>query len=303
MTRTVYVNGDLVPSTEARVSVFDHGYLYGDGVFEGIRAYSGRVFRLEEHIDRLYQSARVLMLDIPMSREDMIEAVLETCRVNGLSDAYIRLVVSRGAGDLGLDPRKCLNATVVIIADHIQLYPEELYQQGMRIMTVPTRRNHHEALNPRIKSLNYLNNIMAKMEANLAGYNEVLMLNQEGYVVECTGDNIFLVAGEDLITPPAFVGALKGITRDAVMDLARGRGINVREDVFTRFDVYTADECFLTGTAAELIPVIECDGRPIGQGVPGPMTAELLADFTELARSTGTPIYPQALRAAGGGDQ
>ncbi len=290
MTRKVYVNGDFVPAERASVSVFDHGYLYGDGVFEGIRAYNGRVFKLVEHVDRLYQSAHVLMLNIPLTRDEMIEAVLATCRVNDLSDAYVRLIVSRGAGDLGLDPRKCTRPSIVIIADHIQLYPEELYQEGMRIMTVPTRRNHHEALNPRLKSLNYLNNIMAKIEAAAAGYSEVLMLNQDGYVVECTGDNIFLVCGGELLTPPASCGILKGITRAAVMDLARARGIGVTEELFTRYEVYTADECFLTGTAAELIPVIQCDGRSIGGGIPGPITAQLRSDFTQLTRSSGTCI-------------
>ncbi len=290
MTRKVYVNGDFVPADRASVSVFDHGYLYGDGVFEGIRAYNGRVFRLVEHVDRLYQSAHVLMLNIPLARDEMIEAVLETCRVNDLSDAYIRLIVSRGAGDLGLDPRKCTRPNIIIIADHIQLYPEELYQEGMRIMTVPTRRNHHEALNPRLKSLNYLNNIMAKIEAGAAGYSEVLMLNQDGYVVECTGDNIFLVCGGALLTPPASCGILKGITRAAVMDLALARGIGVTEELFTRYEVYTADECFLTGTAAELIPVIQCDGRSIGGGIPGPITAQLRADFAQLTKSSGTCI-------------
>ncbi len=288
--RLVYLNGEFVPENEAKVSVFDHGYLYGDGVFEGIRAYNGRVFKLEEHIDRLFLSARVIMLDIPFSREEMIAATVETCRRNNLNDAYIRIVVSRGQGDLGLDPSKCREPVVVIIADQVQLYPAELYQVGMRIMTVPTRRNHHEALNPRIKSLNYLNNIMAKIEANLAGYNEVLMLNQEGYVVECTGDNIFIVSEGKVITPPSYVGALKGITRGAVMDLARDREIPVVEEIFTRFDVYSADECFLTGTAAEVIPVIQCDGRMIGDGTPGPVTGILLDDFTQLTGSTGTPI-------------
>jgi len=270
--------------------VFDRGYLYGDGVFEGIRAYNGRVFKLPEHVERLYQSAGAILLSIPLTPEEMTDVIARTCGRNGIHDGYIRVVVSRGVGDLSLDPDRCEEPTVVVIADTIQLYPEELYDSGMRIMTVATRRNHHEALNPRIKSLNYLNNIMAKIEANLAGYNEVLMLNQEGYVVECTGDNIFLVSDGDVITPPTYTGALKGITRDVVMDLARDRGLAVREEPFTRFDVYTADECFLTGTACELMPVVACDGRRAGAGRPGPITRQLIEDFRRLTRTSGTPI-------------
>lgn len=288
----VYVDGKYVPREEARVSVFDRGYLYGDGVFEGIRAYCGRVFKLEEHVDRLFRSAHVLLLDIPLSREEVIEVILETCRRNNIHDGYIRMVVSRGVGDLGLDPRKCEKATTVVIASRIQLYPQELYETGMKIMTVPTRRNHHEALNPRIKSLNYLNNIMAKIEANLVGYNEVLMLSQDGYVVEGSSDNIFIVRQGSLITPPTFMGALQGITRDVVIELARARGIQVKEEIFTRFDVHTADECFLTGTACEVIPVTQCDGRSIGEGQPGPITAQIMEDFRELRSTTGTPISP-----------
>ncbi len=286
----IYINGDYVPQEEARVSVLDRGYLYGDGVFEGIRAYNGRVFKLEEHIDRLFDSAHVLLLDIPLTPEELTGAVLETCRRNAITDGYIRIVVSRGVGDLGLDPNKCKKSTVVIIADRIQLYPEELYRSGMKIMTVPTRRNHHEALNPRLKSLNYLNNIMAKIEANLLGYNEVLMLSQEGYVAEGSSDNVFIVKDGCVITPPTFMGALKGITRDVVMELAAARGASAREEIFTRFEVYTADECFLTGTACEVIPVTECDGRRIGGGDPGPITREIISDFQELRQREGTPI-------------
>ncbi len=288
----VYVNGGFFPKEQASVSVFDHGFLYGDGIFEGIRAYNGRVFKLEEHLDRLYESAHAILLDVPLNKGEMREAVLETCRRNGIHDGYIRLVVSRGAGDLGLDPRKCRRATVVIIADTIQLYPEELYERGMKVATVSTRRNSVESLNPRIKSLNYLNNILAKIEANLAGYAEVIMLNSDGYVVECTGDNIFIIKNGALITPPRHVGILEGITRNTVMELARERGIPVREEVFTRHDVWTADECFLTGTAAEAIPVVEADGRIIGTGRPGPITTELITAFRAYAQTRGTPIYP-----------
>lgn len=291
MSTVVYVNGEFFPKEAASVSVFDHGFLYGDGIFEGIRAYNGRVFKLDEHLDRLYESAHSLLLDIPLSKEQMREAVLETCRRNGLRDCYIRLVVSRGPGDLGLDPRKCRKATVVIIADSIQLYPQELYTKGLKVMTVPTRRNGPETVNPRIKSLNYLNNILAKIEANLCGYAEVIMLNHEGYVVECTGDNIFIVKNGALLTPPSYVGILEGITRNTVMELASARGIQVAERVFTRHDLFNADECFLTGTAAEIIPVVEADGRRIGNGLPGKVTTMLIEVFREYAMSNGVPIY------------
>lgn len=292
MSILVYVNGRLVPKEEASVSVFDHGFLYGDGIFEGIRAYNGRVFKLDEHLDRLYESAHSLLLKVPLTKEEMREVVLQTCRANEIRDGYIRLVVSRGTGDLGLDPRKCPAPTVVCIADRIQLYPEELYERGMRVATVSTRRNGPESLNPRIKSLNYLNNILAKIEANLAGYAEVIMLNADGYVVECTGDNIFIIKKGVLITPPKHVGILEGITRNTIMELARRRNIPVEEEVFTRHDVWNADECFLTGTAAEAIPVVEADGRLIGDGRPGPLTTRLIADFRAYVQSEGTPIYP-----------
>ncbi|MBE3588620.1 MAG: branched-chain-amino-acid transaminase [Thermoanaerobacteraceae bacterium] len=265
---TIYLNGQFVPEERAVVSVFDHGLLYGDGVFEGIRAYHNRVFKLAEHIDRLYESAQTIGLKIPLTREEMTEVVLETCRRNGLKDAYIRLVVSRGRGDLGLDPRKCKEPTIFCIAASIQLYPDELYEKGLELVTVATRRNLAEACNPRVKSLNYLNNIYAKMEANLVGAPEAVMLNQEGYVAEATGDNIFIVKKGVLITPPPHVGILEGITRNTVMEIARGRGIPVEEKLFTRHDIYTADECFLTGTAAEVIPAVKLDGRVIGTGRP-----------------------------------
>ncbi len=294
----VYVNGRYVPKEEASVSVFDHGFLYGDGIFEGIRAYNGRVFKLDEHLDRLYESAHTLLLEIPLSKEELREAVLETCRRNGLRDCYIRLVVSRGVGDLGLDPRKCRQPTVIVIADRIQLYPEEMYRNGLRVATVPTRRNAAETLNPRIKSLNYLNNILAKIEANLSGYPEVIMLTAEGYVAECTGDNVFIVKKGTLLTPPKHMGILEGITRNTVMDLARAEGIPVAEEVFTRHDLFNADEAFLTGTAAEVVPVVEADGRRIGTGHPGPITRRLMELFREYAHSHGVPIYPE--ETAGG---
>ena len=293
MDRVVYVDGRFYPRDEARVSVFDHGFLYGDGVFEGIRAYDGRVFRLREHIERLYASAKAILLEIPMDPRAMEDVVLETCARNGLRDGYIRLVVSRGPGDLGLDPRKCSRPTVVCIADTISLYPEELYEQGMRIGTVPTRRMGIENLNPRVKSLDYLNNILAKLEANQAGYSEVLMLNEDGYVVECTADNVFIVRRGCLLTPPPFVGILEGITRGVIMEEARRAGLEVREELFTRLDVWTADECFITGTGAEVVPVVACDGRRIGDGRPGPVTRDLIRRYREVVAREGVPIPVQ----------
>lgn len=287
----IYFDGRYVPEDEAKVSVFDHGLLYGDGVFEGIRAYHNRVFKLQAHLDRLYESAQSIGLAIGITKEEMQEVVLETLRRNNLRDAYIRLVVSRGPGDLGLDPRKCKRSLVFCIAAGIQLYPEELYQQGLEVVTVATRRNIPEAINPRIKSLNYLNNILAKIEANLAGVPEAVMLNNEGYVAEATGDNIFIVKNGALITPPSFIGILEGITRNAVMDLAREEGIPVYEKVFTRHDLYVADECFLTGTAAEVIPTVKIDGRTIGDGKPGRMTLDLIQRFRELTKTDGPIIF------------
>lgn len=291
MSIQVYVNGEFFPKEEAKISVFDHGFLYGDGVFEGIRAYGGRVFNLKEHIDRLYDGARGIMLDIPLTKEEMTEVVLETLRRNQLKDAYIRLVVSRGKGDLGLDPRKCQKPTIICIADKIVLYPEELYTEGMEIITAATRRNRPEGVNAQMKSLNYLNNIMAKIEANLAGVPEALMLNTEDYVAECTGDNIFIVKNGVLITPPPFVGILVGITRNTIIELAKQMGIKVEEKVFTRYEVFTADECFLSGTAAEAIPVVKVDGRPIADGKPGPVTKKIIEAFKELIKTEGTEIY------------
>lgn len=288
----IYLNGEFVPKEKAVVSVFDHGLLYGDGVFEGIRAYHGRVFKLGEHLDRLYDGARAICLKIPVGKDEMQEIVLETLRRNNLSDAYIRLVVTRGPGDLGLDPRKCPEAFVFCIAASIVLYPDELYEKGMSVISVSTRRNIPTACIPRVKSLNYLNNIYAKMEANLAGMPEAIMLNNEGYVAEATGDNIFIVKKGVLITPPSSAGILEGITRNAVMDIAREKGITVEEKMFTMYDVYTADEVFLTGTAAEVIPVINVDGRIIADGKPGKMTWELISAFHELTKVDGPLIYP-----------
>jgi branched-chain amino acid aminotransferase len=280
----VYINGKLYDKNEAKVSVYDHGLLYGDGVFEGIRVYSGKVFRLREHIDRLYESAKHIWLEIPLSREQMIEAVLDTVRVNNKKDGYIRLVVTRGAGSLGLDPRRTSDPQVIIIVDDVSLYPPELYQNGLEIVTASVIRNHPAALSPRVKSLNYLNNILAKIEAIRAGCLEAIMLNHNGEVAECTGDNIFLVKKGGLRTPPANAGALEGVTRSAVMELARAAGITVQEMALTRHDVYAADECFLTGTAAEVIPVVKCDGRVIGTGKPGPITKQLHERFHQLIR-------------------
>lgn len=284
----IYMNGKFCAKNEAKVSVFDHGLLYGDGVFEGIRAYNRRVFKLREHIVRLYESAHTIMLKIPMTQEAMIKAVVDTLKANALSDAYIRLIVTRGVGDLGLDPRKCTGGpTVIIIADKIALYPPELYQKGLEIITVPTVRNLPEALNPQIKSLNYLNNILAKIEAVHSGYNEAIMLDSLGYVAECTGDNIFIVKNGHLFTPPQCMGTLRGITRDAVIEIADRQGNGVHEHVITRHEVFNADECFLTGTAAEIIPVVKVDGRAIGTGKPGKTTLQLIKKFRELTKKDG----------------
>lgn len=284
----IYINGKFYDKDQAKISVFDHGLLYGDGVFEGIRSYNRLVFKLKEHIDRLFESAHAIMLDIPLSKEAMIKAVTQTLKENNLSDGYIRLIVTRGEGDLGLDPRKCKgNATIIIIADRIALYPEKLYQKGLEIITVATTRNSHEALNPQMKCLNYLNNIMAKIEAVQLGYEEALMLNDQGYVAECTGDNIFIISKGELYTPPEIMGVLRGVTRDTVLDIAKKDKIPTHEHVFTRHELYIADECFLTGTAAEIIPVVKVDGRIIGTGKPGKMTLKLMKEFKELTKRAG----------------
>ncbi len=284
----VYINGKFYNKEEAKVSVFDHGLLYGDGVFEGIRSYSRLVFKLQEHVDRLFESAKSIMLNIPLLKEQVIKGVIATLKENKLNDAYIRLIVTRGEGDLGLDPRKCKGSgTVIIIADKIVLYPEKLYRDGLKIITVPTVRNLPEALNPQIKSLNYLNNILAKIEAANAGCDEAIMLDSLGYVAECTGDNIFIVKDNHLYTPPQCMGTLRGITRDAVMEVARKSKIGVHEHVITRHEVYISDECFLTGTAAELIPVVMVDGRTIGSGSPGKLTLSLMKKFKEITKKEG----------------
>jgi branched-chain amino acid aminotransferase len=284
----IYIDGKFYEKNQAKISVFDHGLLYGDGVFEGIRSYNRLVFKLREHIERLFESARSIMLKIPLTKEELIKAVILTLKKNNLKDAYIRLIVTRGEGDLGLDPRKCNgNATIIIITDEIALYPQELYKKGLRIVTVPTIRNLPEALNPQIKSLNYLNNILAKIEATNSGSDEAIMLDSLGYVAECTGDNIFIVKGKHLYTPPQCMGTLRGITRDAVLEIARKEKIPAHEHVITRHEVYISDECFLTGTAAEIIPVVMVDGRVIGDGKPGKLTFRLSREFKELTRKEG----------------
>ena len=289
----IYIDGEFLPYADAKISVFDHGLLYGDGVFEGIRCYNGYVFKLDEHLERLYDSAKSLMLQIPIPIEALKQDVLETLRQNQLREGYIRLIVTRGIGDLGLDPEKCPNPSVIIIADKISLYPQHYYDNGLEIVTVSVRRNYPEAINPRIKSLNYLNNILAKIEAKQSGAVEALMLNNDGYVVECSGDNIFLVKNEVIITPPPHIGILEGVTRNSVITLAQEAGFQVDERVFTRHDIYIADECFLTGTAAEVIPVVKLDQRVIGTGEPGKVTQKLIAAFRHLANNFGTSIYPE----------
>ena len=286
----IYINGKMVPERDAKVSVFDHGLLYGDGVFEGIRSYNGRVFMLEEHVARLYRSAKAIALDIPMTRSGMVNAVVRTCRENHTLNGYVRLVVTRGVGTLGLNPYLCKKPQVVIIAAQIQLYPKKLYEDGLAIVTVGTTRNQAEAINPCIKSLNYLNNVLAKIEAINAGVMEAIMLNSLGYVAEATGDNVFIVSGNTLVTPPVWAGTLEGITRNVVMDLARQQGFEVKEGMLMRYDLYNADEVFLTGTAAEVIGAVNVDRRPIGNGKPGPVTRNLAKLFHEFAMKTGVPI-------------
>lgn len=290
MGKYVYLDGQLVESEKASISVFDHGLLYGDGVFEGIRAYNNKVFKLDEHIDRLYNSAKIIMLEIPISKADFKKAIVLTCKENGIKDGYIRPVVTRGVGDLGLAPWLCPKASYFIIADKIKLYPQEFYDNGLDVITVPTRRNIAEGVNPIVKSLNYLNNIMAKIEGKNAGVAEVIMLNQEGYVAECSGDNIFMIHNGVIYTPPVYAGSLPGITQATVMALANEMGIKTVEKMFTRAEMFVADEVFLTGTAAEIVSVVKIDGRVIGDGKPGAITKKLEARFKEYARSNGTPI-------------
>jgi branched-chain amino acid aminotransferase len=284
----VYINGKFYEKRDAKISVFDHGLLYGDGVFEGIRSYHRLIFKLKEHVERLFESAHTIMLAIPLSREQMIKAIVSTLKANKLTNAYIRVVVTRGEGDLGLDPRKCKGAaSVIIITDKIVLYPEKLYREGLEIITVPTVRNLPEALNPQLKSLNYLNNILAKIEANNCGFQEAIMLDSMGYVAECTGDNLFIVKRNELYTPPQCMGTLRGITRDTVLEIAQSRRIPTHEHVLTRHEVYIADEAFLTGTAAEIIPVVKVDGRLIASGKPGKKTLMLMKEFKKLTKTEG----------------
>ncbi|MCX6904286.1 MAG: branched-chain-amino-acid transaminase [Verrucomicrobia bacterium] len=290
MAMKIYIDGKFYDEKNAKISVFDHGLLYGDGVFEGIRAYHGRVFKLKEHIDRLFYSAKAILLNMPMTHGEIVEATLETCRRNRIRDGYIRLVVTRGPGTLGLNPNRCKQPSVIIIADKIQLYPPAMYEEGMAIVTVATTRNQINSVNPAIKSLNYLNNILAKIEANTAGVEEAIMLNGEGFVAECTGDNIFIIKGAQLFTPPLSAGALYGITRGVVMELARQAGLQVGEPNLTRYDLFNADECVLTGTGAELIPVVKIDGRVVGQGKPGPTTQMLVEKYHALTQVSGEPI-------------
>src|SRR5438093_9107865 len=286
----IYVDGKFHAERDARISVLDHGLLYGDGIFEGITAYNIRVFKLKEHIDRLFYSAKSILLTLPLKHDELMQAVVLTCRRNKIRDGYIRLVVTRGVGTLGLNPNRCKKPTVIVIAGKIQLYPAELYERGMEIVTVPTVRNLHSALNPAIKSLNYLNNILAKIEAINAGCEEAVLLNAEGFVSECTGDNIVIVKAGQMLTPPLSAGALYGITRGVVIELAREEGLKVSEPNLTRYDLFNADECFLTGTGAEVVPVVKIDGRIIGTGKPGPATRDLTKRYHALTKVSGEPI-------------
>jgi branched-chain amino acid aminotransferase len=288
MEQKIYLNGKFVLKEEAKVSVYDHGFLYGDGVFEGLRTYNGRIFKLAEHIDRLYKSAKYICLDIPLSREKLIEAVVKTTRLNGHRDCYIRIVITRGEGDLGLDPDKCKNATVIIIVDGIELYPEKVYKGGMEIITVPTQRNTSQNLEPRVKSLNYLNNILAKIEAKNAGFKEAILLSNEGFVTECSGDNVFILENSVLKTPPTYVGFLGGITRGTIIELAKELSIEVKEELLSRYDLFNADECFLTGTAAEIVPIVKIDGRAIGSGKVGNTTNKIRNAFKKMTETEGT---------------
>lgn len=289
----IYLNGEFVTKENAKVSVYDHGFLYGDGIFEGIRVYSGNIFRVEEHMDRLYRSAKSIMLNMPHSKEEFTGLVVETVERNQLRDAYIRIVVSRGVGDLGLDPYKCPKVNVVIIVEPLSIFPRELYERGLEIVTVATRRNRPDVLSPKVKSLNYLNNVLVKIEAHLANVSEALMLNDQGYVAEGSADNIFIVRGNEFLTPPGYVGALEGITRNAVIEIAKNLGYEVKEEPFTRHDVYTADEVFLTGTAAEVIAVVKVDGRVIGDGIPGQHTQNILREFRARVVADGIQVYQE----------
>jgi branched-chain amino acid aminotransferase len=287
----IFLNDEFVTKENAKISVYDHGFLYGDGVFEGIRVYSGNVFRLKEHIDRLYRSAKSILLNIPYTKEELTDIIVQTIQRNRLQDAYIRVVVSRGVGDLGLDPYKCKEPQVIVIAEPLAIFPKHLYETGIEVITVPTRRNRPDVLSPKVKSLNYLNNILVRIEAHLANVSEALMLNDQGYVAEGSADNVFIVKNGVLYTPPGYIGALEGITRDAIIEIAQELGYVVKEEPFTRHDVYTADEVFLTGTAAEVIAVVKVDGRVIGDGVPGEHTNRLLEAFRQRVVSEGVKVY------------
>lgn len=290
----IFLNGQYVTKEDAKISVYDHGFLYGDGVFEGIRVYSGNIFRMKEHMDRLYNSAKSILLEIPYSQDELTKIVAKTIEKNQVEDAYIRLVVSRGVGDLGLDPYNCANASVVVIVEPLAIYPKELYESGLEIVTVATRRNRPDVLSPKVKSLNYLNNVLVKIEAHLANVSEALMLNDQGYVAEGSADNIFILKNNCFYTPPGYVGALEGITRNAVIDIAKELGYEVKEEPFTRHDVYTAEEVFLTGTAAEVIAVVKVDGRTIGDGIPGIHTKNLLSKFRERVVVEGVKVYTKS---------
>ncbi len=288
MGQKIYLNGEFVSREEAKISVYDHGFLYGDGIFEGLRTYNGRIFKLEEHIDRLYKSSKYICLDIPLSKEQLVDTVVKTVRLNGDRDCYIRIVVTRGEGDLGLDPEKCKSATVLIIVDKIKLYPEKFYREGMEIITVPTQRNTSQNLEPQVKSLNYLNNILAKIEARNAGFEEAILLSGEGFVTECSGDNIFIVEDCILKTPPTYIGVLDGITRRTIIEIAKKLSIEVKEELFSRYNLFNADECFLTGTAAEIVSVVRIDGRTIGSGKTGDITNKIRNAFKKLTETEGT---------------
>ncbi len=287
----IFLNDEYVTKENAKVSVYDHGFLYGDGVFEGIRVYSGNIFRMKEHMKRLYNSAKSILLTIPYSEDELTKIIANTVEKNNVEDAYIRVVISRGVGDLGLDPYKCRKASVIVIVEPLSIFPKELYETGLEIITVATRRNRPDVLSPKVKSLNYLNNVLVKIEAHLANVSEALMLNDQGYVAEGSADNVFILKDGCFLTPPGYVGALDGITRNAVIDIARELGYEVKEEPFTRHDVYTADEVFLTGTAAEVIAVVKVDGREIGNGAPGEHTNKLLAKFRERVVSEGVKVY------------
>ncbi|MCM3765083.1 branched-chain-amino-acid transaminase [Neobacillus niacini] len=294
----IFLGGQFVKKEDAVVSVFDHGFLYGDGVFEGIRVYNGNVFRLDAHLKRLFESAQSIMLRIPYTQEEMTQLIVDTVRKNELESAYIRVVVSRGKGNLGLDPSSCANPNVIIIAEELTMYPKEFYENGIKIASVPSRRNRPDVLSPQIKSLNYLNNILVKLEASQAGVQEALMLNDQGYVTEGSADNIFIVKNGVIKTPPVYLGALEGITRNAIIDVARAKGYEVQEAPFGRHDVYVADEVFLTGTAVEVIAAINVDGRTISNGKPGPVTNDLLAEFRKIVTTDGVACYPERANQA-----